>query len=239
MIRRSDNNHYLHPLRQQGILLPLLSLAKNNFRDFRGVGSMEFLSKIFKVNSVVVLSLILGMAELSMAANEDIENPTDQVQARGYENDVLQWINHLDFLPGHSVVKTSFTAVYPGTLVVRSTTTGDVVPGGGNKVVEMSLQVPPRHLLKGVRICYKSSNRRTYISQTRLAQLQNPPTSWLVKLDDPTHLNSTNPICVNSMEVPTAINPMLGSLRFPLRLFFGSIYDSVTIYSVGLWLQPY
>ncbi len=190
---------------------------------------MNMLFVLEKIKNTLVLFFVFFVAA-GASAQETIA---------GFENDTIQWINHLDFRPGHPVVQTSFNAVNPGTLVVRSTTLGDIVPGGGNKVIEMSLQVPPRHLLKGVRICYRTTNRRTYITQTRLAQLQNPPASWLVRLDDPTNHNSLAPVCENSLEVPTAINPVAGSIRFPLRFYFGSVSDSVVIYAVGLWLQPY
>lgn len=162
---------------------------------------------------------------------------TDVIQDEAFENDTLMWINHLDFLPGASDVKTYFNATTSGGLVVRSTTLGSTSVGGGNKVVEMSLEIPPRNLLKGVRICYKTSNRRTYITQTRLAQLSNPPTAWLVRMDDPADLNSTTPICVNS--IPISFNPQVGSVRYSLRLNYGSTADSITILATGLWLQPY
>src|SRR5436309_2817771 len=107
----------------------------------------------------------------------------------------VMWIDHLTLLPGDPSVHTSFNAVNSGVggglsgLIIQSSTTGDQAQGGGNKVVETALEVPPGFQITGVRICFENSNPRTFISQTRLAQVQNPPSSAIVKLDDPTHLN--------------------------------------------------
>ena len=54
----------------------------------------------------------------------------------------LMWINPLDLLPGDPSVHTSFNAVNSRVgsglsgLIVTSSTTGDIAPGGGNKVIE-------------------------------------------------------------------------------------------------------
>src|SRR5215207_10313672 len=103
----------------------------------------------------------------------------------GQTRSTLMWINHFDLLPGDPSVTTSFNAVSSGVgggltgLVIRSSTTGEVAQGGGNKVVHMDLQVPPDYLIKGVRVCYELSNKRSFISQIRLAQMQTPPQSAL------------------------------------------------------------
>ncbi len=114
------------------------------------------------------------------------------------------WIDHLVFLPGDPSVQTSFNAVNSGVggglsgLIIGSSTLGDEAEGGGNKVVETALEVPPGFKIIGVRVCYENSNPRSFISQTRLAQVQNPPATALVLLDDPTHLNAAGPVCVNN-----------------------------------------
>ena len=120
--------------------------------------------------------------------------------------------------------------------MVRSTTTGDTATGGGNKVVERALEVPPGYHVKGVRVCYVGNDSaHSFITQIRLAQLQNPPSSSIVKLDDGTHLTATGPICVNS--AMTDVNPALGSVALSFRVNFGSTRDNINILAVGLWVQ--
>ena len=90
----------------------------------------------------------------------------------------IMWVNHFDLLPGDPSVTTSFNAVSSGVgggltgLVIQSSTTGENAQGGGNKVVHMGLQVPPGYLIIGVRVCYELSNKTTFISQIRLAQVK-------------------------------------------------------------------
>src|SRR4051794_18233827 len=93
----------------------------------------------------------------------------------------VMWIDHLSLLPGDPSVHTSFNAVNSGVggglsgLIIQSSTTGDEAQGGGNKVVETAVEVPPGYNITGVRICFENSNPRSFISQVRLAQVQNPP----------------------------------------------------------------
>src|SRR5215216_5017573 len=60
------------------------------------------------------------------------------------------WINHLDLLPGDPSVTTSFNAINSGVgsglsgLIIQSNTVGEIAPGGGNKVVETALEIPPK-----------------------------------------------------------------------------------------------
>ena len=123
----------------------------------------------------------------------------------------IMWINHFDLLPGDPSVKTSFNAVSSGVgggltgLVIQSTTTGENAQGGGNKVVHMGLQVPPGYSIRGVRVCYELSNKRSFISQIRLAQVQTPPQTAIVRLDDGTDQTNPGPICVDS--AATAVDP--------------------------------
>src|SRR4030095_551807 len=101
----------------------------------------------------------------------------------------IMWVNHFDLLPGDASVTTSFNAVNSGVgggltgLVIQSSTVGENAQGGGNKVVHMGLQVPPGYAIRGVRVCYELTNKRSFISQIRLAQVQTPPQSAVVLLD--------------------------------------------------------
>jgi hypothetical protein len=117
---------------------------------------------------------------------------------------MIMWVNHFDLLPGDPSVTTSFNAVNSGVgggltgLVIQSSTTGENAQGGGNKVVHMGLQVPPGYSIRGVRVCYELTSKRSFISQIRLAQVQTPPQTATVLLDDGTDQTNPGPICVDS-----------------------------------------
>jgi hypothetical protein len=153
---------------------------------------------------------------------------------------IVQWINHLGFLAGDPSVAVSFNAVNSNVggglsgLIIESSTTGAFAQGGGGKGVETGVEVPPGYLIKGVRLCYELSNSRSFVSQVRLAQLQNPPSTALVLLDDPTNLTNPGPVCVNSQS--TSINPGTGGVRLSLFVDFGDTSDRIVIRGVGLIL---
>ena len=183
-------------------------------------------------------SLVLAGILATLALGASAQDPKAAVVART----PVHWINHLDFLAGDPSVKTSFNAISSGVggglsgLIVQSTTVGDTAQGGGNKVVEVGLQVPPRHLVTGVRVCYQLSNARSFITQIRLAQLQNPPSSAVVKLDDGTDRTNAGPVCVDSQ--PTSVDPAAGAIRLSFRVNFGNTADRIVVRGVGLHLQP-
>ena len=154
----------------------------------------------------------------------------------------IMWVNHFDLLPGDPSVKTSFNAVNSGVgggltgLVIESTTTGENAQGGGNKVVHMGLQVPPGFSIRGVRVCYELSNKRSFISQIRLAQVQTPPQSAVVLLDDGTDQTNPGPICVDSSA--TTVDPTAGEVLLSLRVNFGNTSDKIVVRALGLHLSP-
>jgi hypothetical protein len=152
----------------------------------------------------------------------------------------LMWINHFELLPGDPSVMTSFNAVNSGVgggltgLVITSTTTGEIATGGGNKVVHMALEVPPGFTVNGVRVGYELTNESSFISQIRLAQVQDPPKTAIVILDDGTDHTDIGPIDVDSAS--TAIDAAAGPLLLSLRTNFGSTSDKIVIRSLGLHL---
>jgi hypothetical protein len=156
--------------------------------------------------------------------------------------DQSMWIDHLGFLAGDPSVNVSFNAVNSGVggglsgLIVQSTTTGDEATGGGNKVIETSLSVPPGYLVDGVRVCYESSAASSYIDQIRLAQVQNPPATALVLLDDAAALTDPGPVCVDSAEPTSPIDPSAGALLLSLRVNFGDTADKIVVRGVALHL---
>lgn len=154
------------------------------------------------------------------------------------EGPKVMWINHLALLPGDPSVTTSFNATSSGVgsglsgLIIQSNTVGDTAPGGGNKVVETALEIPPKYKVKSVRVCYELSNDTSFISQVRLAQVQDPPSSAIVLLDDPQNLTDKGPLCVNSQS--TSIDPGNGPLLLSLRVNFGQTSDKIVIRGLGL-----
>ena len=120
-------------------------------------------------------------------------------------------------------------------MIIQSTTTGDTAPTGGNKVVEMGLEVPPGFIIKGVRVCYELSNRRSFITQIRLAQVQDPPSSALVLLDDGTDQTNPGPVCVDS--ATASVDPGLGAVLLSLRVNFGNTSDRIVVRALGLHLK--
>jgi hypothetical protein len=163
---------------------------------------------------------------------------TRQVPAKPVSRTVM-WINPLELLAGDPTVKTSFNAINSGVgsglsgLIIQSTSTGDT-SGGGIKVVEVGLQVPPGLLVKGVRVCYQSSNQRSFITQIRLSQVQDPPSSAIVRLDDGTDHANAGPVCVDSQA--TSVNPAQGAVFLSLRLNFGDTADRIVIRALGLYV---
>lgn len=154
----------------------------------------------------------------------------------------VMWIDHLSLVPGDPSVTTTNNAVNSGVgsglaaLVVSSSTTGEDASGGGNKVVWTALEVPPGYSVVGVRICYELTNSRSFISQVRLAQVQNPPASAVVLLDDPTDHTAVGPVCVDVKS--SEIDPAQGALLLDLRVNFGNTSDRIAVRAVGLWLLP-
>ena len=156
------------------------------------------------------------------------------------------WVNHFALLPGAP----DLTVTYESTnshvgggltaLVIMSATTGDVFPSpwGGNKVVQMAVGVLPLGgfvRVVGVRVCYELTNSRSFITHIRLAQVQDPPSTALVLLDDATDQTNVGPVCVNTTPV-VRIDPNTGSLLLSLRLYYGDTSDKIAIRGLGLIL---
>ncbi|HTC93683.1 MAG TPA: hypothetical protein VK699_09535 [Terriglobales bacterium] len=194
---------------------------------------MSMQRKLLFTVSIVLALLVASIPSAAQSRprfDPDGDHDRDKIQT--------MWIDHLVFLPGDPSVQTSFNAVNSGVggglsgLIITSSTLGDEADGGGNKVVETALEVPPGFDIVSVRVCYENSNPRSFITQTRLAQVQNPPSTALVLLDDPTHLNAAGPVCVNSQ--PTLVNPAKGSVLLSLRVNFGDTTDKIVLRAVGL-----
>lgn len=201
---------------------------------------------------VVLASVALAVAVptaasgMTPAGTEVAGHAVSQVSG-GAPSQVLQgptpqWIDHFSLLPGDASVTTTFNAVSSGVgggltgLVIRSSTIGSIGAGGGNKVVQAAVQVPPRYTIQGVRVCYELSNTRSFITQIRLAQVQNPPATASVLLDDPTRRTAVGPVCVNSAS--TSVDPAVGAVLLNLRVNFGATSDRIVVRGFALLLAP-
>jgi hypothetical protein len=102
--------------------------------------------------------------------------------------------------------------------------------------VHMALQVPPGYIINGVRLCYELSNSRSFITQIRLSQVKDPPSSASVILDDGTKHTNPGPVCVDSTS--TTVDPRLGPVLLDLRVTFGDVSDKIVIRGLGLYLNP-
>ena len=57
----------------------------------------------------------------------------------------------------------------------------------------------------------------------------------IVLLDDPTHLTSNEPVCVDS-EQTAPIDPRVGPILLSLRVNFGNTADCIVVLGLGLQL---
>jgi hypothetical protein len=160
----------------------------------------------------------------------------------------IQWVNHFDLLSGDPMVtSTSANSTTSGVgggltgLVITSNKLGNTDSFNGNKVVQMALELHKDTRIKGVRLCYELSDpgsSGTYIDDIRLAQIQNPPATALVVLEDPTAQDASGPICVNS--APPFSGPVdsrNGSVLLSFRIETGNTADLIVIRAVGLLVE--
>lgn len=153
----------------------------------------------------------------------------------------VQWINHFDLLPGGAEVTTTYVSTSSGVgggltgLVIHSSTLGDTFADGGNKVVHMALELPKNTIVTGVRLCYELSSDASFVSQIRLAQVQDPPASAVVVLDDASDLSDPGPVCVDS--ATTFVKANDGAILLSLRTDFGDVADRIVVRALGLHVK--
>ena len=192
---------------------------------------------------VLFIGLGLGTAAGAAQANNWNwgNNQGNQGGNEGNNPQHIMWVNHFDLLPGGAEVTTTFNSTSSGVgggltgLVIHSSTTGENFSDNGNKVVQMALEIPKNTKILGVRVCYELSSSGSFISQIRLAQVQNPPATALVLLDDATDLVNPGPVCVNS--APTLIVGEAGPVLLSLRVFFGNTADLIVVRGLGVFVN--
>jgi hypothetical protein len=152
------------------------------------------------------------------------------------------WVSHLDLLAGDPSIQTSFNSVSSGVghglsgLIIQSNTTGNSTSQGSEKVVQKALEIPPGHMIKGIRLCYELSNERTFINQVNILQIQNPPDRAVPILTDSSIFNNKGPVCINSQQSTSPIDPTNGPLLLSLRINSGDPSDKIVIRGLGLLL---
>jgi hypothetical protein len=189
-----------------------------------------------------VFAALVACAAPAAAAGDDDDPGPGAGHGRGAR---IQWVNHFDLLPGCPEITTSYRSTSSGIglgltgLVMASTTAGDTCADNGNKVVQMALELAEDTRITGVRLCYESSDAAAYVDQIRLAQVQDPPATALVMLDDPTPLTDPGPVCVDSAK--TSINSSKGSVLLSLRARFGDPAGGplgrIVVRALGLYVK--
>jgi len=170
------------------------------------------------------------------------ENNAPSNAVSGPSNASLMWVSHLDLLAGDPSIQTSFNSVSSGVghglsgLIIQSNTTGNSTSQGSEKVVQKALEIPPGHMIKGIRLCYELSNERTFINQVNILQIQNPPDRAVPILTDSSIFNNKGPVCINSQQSTSPIDPTNGPLLLSLRINSGDPSDKIVIRGLGLLL---
>lgn len=148
---------------------------------------------------------------------------------------ITNYINHLAFVPSSTTVQAQYNDQDFG-LVIASTTVGGS-DAGGFKNITAGLQVPPGYDIVGVRVCYVKLADNTFINRIRIAQMQNPPSGYVVRLDDVVSLTSPGPICHDSAS--TLIDPRGGVPQLYLGVTFSNTTDRIIIRGVALELKKH
>lgn len=191
--------------------------------------------------------LVLGLGLNAGIANAD--KGGDKGKDSGRKGHVM-WLNHFDLVSGKpaelATTSDSTTSGVGGGLtglVIQTTpgflpgTPADVFSDNGNKVVQMALDLPKETKITGVRVCYENSASTSFISQIRLAQIQDPPSSAAVMLDDATDLNAVGPVCVNSATTSKAIKSKNGPVLLSLRVNMANAIDKIVIRGLGVFVK--
>jgi hypothetical protein len=152
----------------------------------------------------------------------------------------VQWVNYYDLNPSDtttSVTPDIDDGITSGGLTITSTNTGDVDGENNNKTVFMALELPKQARVTGVMVCYQLSSANSFIEQTRLMQLNNPPANFTVRLDDKTAMNSATSKCDRTTVLKVPIKAENGALILLLRTNFASMSDQIVIRGLGLLVR--
>lgn len=156
----------------------------------------------------------------------------------------IMWINHFGMVSGNaSELRTTANSTTSGIgsgltgLVVQpgpQAIPGDKFSDGGNKVLQTALVLPKNTQISRVRVCYENTSSFSYITEVGLIQVEDPPSTGVVKLDDKTNLTSTAPICVNTSAARPAIKSKSGPVLLVIRFNMANPDDKIVIRGLGL-----
>jgi len=146
-----------------------------------------------------------------------------QTQEQTMTTNIL-WLSPTDFVSGDKSLKISCPAVTPPAVEIKATDRGNP------KWLYLGLRVPPDHEIHAMHVCYQLSNRRSFISQVQLVEMQTPDQT-VVRHDDGTDLLSTTPTCYRSPVTPFRPG---GAFLLALRLNFGHVADTITLVAIGV-----
>jgi pectate lyase-like protein len=137
------------------------------------------------------------------------------------------WLSPTNYVTGDPTLRVSYPFASHPSSIVTCTTPGDF------KWVSMDLRLPPNVQIDELIICYEVSNVRSFISQTRLAEMTTPDHANVVH-DDPTHLTSTTLASYSS-----AVSELIptGAVALELRLNFQNASDEILLGAVGVRIR--
>jgi len=137
------------------------------------------------------------------------------------------WISPADWATGEDTLRIRHLSTH---FAAEITSTSS---GTSKKWVHMGLRIPPGARIIAVRICYKLSHSRSYISEVRLIETKIPDQVNVLH-NDSTGLKSTLSECYFS-EVGT-YNPK-GAVTLALRLNVANTLDKILLGSVGVDIE--
>jgi hypothetical protein len=136
-------------------------------------------------------------------------------------------LNGIGFVTGDPTLKLNYPFVSHVGFQINASATGDL------KWVSMMLPLNKGEIVNGIRITYRNTNVRSFISQIRLVELVSSNTA-IVRHDDGTDLLSTVSTTATSAVSNLQVN---GSILLMLRLNFGNIADMIEIGAVEIDCQ--
>jgi hypothetical protein len=133
-------------------------------------------------------------------------------------------MNGIGFVSGDPTLKLNQPQVSHPSIRINCSIAGDL------KWIYLPLPLNRGDIIKGIKISYKNSNARSFISQIRLADMVGPDIAH-VKHDDPADLLATS---VSTKTSTVANVPVNGSMVLELRLNYSNIADTIEIGAVEI-----
>ena len=130
----------------------------------------------------------------------------------------------IGFVTGDPTLKLDYPYVSHAVTQIKATTVGDL------KWMSMMLPLHKGDTITAIKLSYRNSSARSFISQIRLTSQLNPPIA-MVRHDDGTDLLSTIPVTQTSVVNNLVVD---NSIVLSLRLNFGNLSDMIEIGAVEI-----